>query len=347
MTYSLRFASLVSVAILAISSTTTLADDADPRQGLLNGAADPTGVAVTDDDGKTTYYVAATGGGVKLLRSTDLQTWEPYGRVFERRVPRWARRAIPGTDGIWAPDLSHHDGLYYLYYSVSTFGSQKSVIGLAVNKSLDPDSPDYKWEDRGLVVESSAETTNFNAIDPALLVDEDGRWLLFWGSYWTGLKAAEVDPKTGMFKEGAEIKAIAARPDAPTRVIEAPFVHFHDGYYYLFVSWDSCCDGAASTYRVAVGRSKNSLGPYVDTEGNPMLEGGGTVILESSERWRGPGHNGVLTSPPSEEWPDGKDWMVHHTYDMEHLDAHRILQVRPLMWGEEGWPEVGEPVATP
>jgi arabinan endo-1,5-alpha-L-arabinosidase len=341
MTYSLRFASLASVAIAAISSATVHAAEVDPHQGLLHGAADPTGVAVTNGDGKTTYYVAATGGGVKLFSSTDLVSWKPIGRVFERRVPRWARRAIPGTDGIWAPDLSYHDGLYYLYYSVSTFGSQTSVIGLAVNKTLDPDSPDYKWEDRGLVVESSAETTNFNAIDPALLVDEDGRWLLFWGSYWTGLKAAEVDPATGKLKQGAEIHAVAARAGKGTTAIEAAFPFFHDGYYYLFVSWDACCDGAASTYKVAVGRSKDALGPYVDKEGKPMLDGGGTVILENSERWRGPGHNGVLTSP------DGKDWMVHHTYDMEHLDAHRILQVRPLMWGEEGWPEVGEPVATP
>lgn len=338
MIHRLRYASLASVALFA---TTAHAADADPHQGLLHGAADPTGVAVTDDDGKTTYYVAATGGGVKLLRSTDLRSWEPYGRVFERAVPRWARRAVPGTDGIWAPDLSCHDGLYYLYYSVSTFGSQRSVIGLAVNKSLDPASPDYEWQDRGLVVESSPETTNFNAIDPALLVDEDGRWLLFWGSYWTGLKAAEVDPATGKLKEGAEIHAVAARPEKPLRVVEAPFVFFNDGYYYLFVSFDSCCDGAASTYRVAVGRSKDPLGPYVDAAGKPLLEGGGTIVLENSDRWRGPGHNGVITSP------DGKQWMVHHTYDMEHLDAHRILQVRPLTWGEEGWPEVGEPVATP
>ncbi len=347
MTYSLRFASLLSVALLSISVTMARGAEADPRQGLLNGAADPTGVAVTDDDGKTTYYVAATGRGVKLLRSTDLKSWEPYGRVFDRAVPRWARRAVPGTDGIWAPDLSYHDGLYYLYYSVSKFGSQRSVIGLAVNETLDPDSPNYKWEDHGLVVASSPETTNFNAIDPALLVDEEGRWILFWGSYWTGIKAAAVDPSTGKFKEGAEIHAIAARPEKPSRVIEAPFVSFHDGYYYLFVSWDSCCDGAESTYRVAVGRSREALGPYVDAQGKPMLEGGGTVVLQSSERWRGPGHNGVLTSPPSEEWPDGKQWMVHHTYDMQHLDAQRILQVRPLTWGVEGWPEVGDPIATP
>lgn len=314
-------------------------DAADPREGILNGAPDPTGVAVTDAAGKTVYYVAATGRGVKLLRSTDLMHWQPAGRVFEEAVPDWARKAVPGTSGIWAPDLSYHNGLYYLYYAASTFGSQHSVIGLAVNKSLDPSAKDYKWQDRGKVIESDAATTDFNAIDPALLVDEDGKWLLFWGSYWTGLKVVELDPATGKPKAGAKIQAVAARPDTDSHAIEAPFVIFHKGYYYLFASWDACCDGADSTYNVVVGRSRKSTGPFIDAKGRPMLEGGGTVVLKSSERWRGPGHNGVITTKAGQ-------WMVHHTYDMQNLAAQRILQVRPMSWTKAGWPEVGEPLET-
>ncbi len=182
--------------------------------------------------------------------------------------------------------------------------------------------------------------TDFNAIDPALLVDQKGRWLLFWGSFWTGLKVVELEPTTGMPKPGAEIQPIAARPHHPSHAIEAPFVEFHNGYYYLFVSWDNCCDGANSTYKVMVGRSRESTGPYVDAAGKPMLEGGGTLVLGSDERWRGPGHNGILTT-------DQGQWMVHHTYDVENLAAHRILQVRPLKWTDDGWPEVGEPLAVP
>jgi len=310
---------------------------AQPPEGILLGAPDPTAVATTNEAGETVYYVAATGPGVKLLRSTDLVHWEQVGRVFDRVVPRWAVREVPGTRGIWAPDLSYHDGLYYLYYSVSTFGSQRSVIGLAVNKSLDPASDDYQWEDRGKVIESSAETTDHNAIDPALLVDQQGRWWLFWGSHWTGLKVVEVDPSTGKPRPDAEIQPVAGRPDTRSRAIEAPYVVHHDGYYYLFVSWDGCCDGADSTYKVMVGRSTEPTGPYVDAEGKRMLDGGGTLVIESSERWRGPGHNSVLVT-------DEGTWMVHHTYDMQNLDAQRILQVRPLEWNEEGWPKVGEPL---
>jgi arabinan endo-1,5-alpha-L-arabinosidase len=313
---------------------------AQSREGLLVGAPDPTAVTVKDAAGKTVYYAAATGRGVQLLRSTDLRHWERIGRVFAEDVPDWAARDVPGTQGIWAPDLSFHDGRYYLYYSVSTFGSQRSVIGLAVNRTLDPASADYRWEDRGKVIESSKETTDFNAIDPALLVDQDGRWLLFWGSYWTGLKVVEVDPATGKPRPDATIQPVAARPDTKPPAIEGAFPIFHDGYYYLFASWDSCCDGAKSTYKVVVGRSRTATGPYVDAAGKPMLDGGGTLVLQGDERWRGPGHNGVLTDGASQ-------WMVHHTYDMRNLGAQRILQVRPLTWTDAGWPKVGEPIATP
>jgi arabinan endo-1,5-alpha-L-arabinosidase len=313
---------------------------AQRRDSLLVRAPDPTAVATTNQAGETVYYAAATGRGVQLLCSTDLKHWHRADVVFKQDVPEWARQRVPGARGIWAPDLSYHDGLYYLYYSVSTMGSQRSVIGLAVNKAIDPGSDEYEWQDRGLVIESSPETTNFNAIDPALLVDEKGRWLLFWGSYWTGIKVVEIDPATGKLQPDATIEPVAARPDVESHAIEAAYVHYHDGYYYLFVSWDSCCDGADSTYKVMVGRSREATGPYVDADGKALLEGGGTLVLESSDRWRGPGHSGVLAT-------DDGQWMIHHTYDMQHLRAHRILQLRPLNWTAEGWPEVGEPLATP
>lgn len=307
------------------------------NDAILAGGADPTIVATQDADGKPAYYVVATGRGIRLASSPDLKTWKSEGRVFEESVPAWAKEEVPGSSGIWAPDLSFHNGLYYLYYSVSTFGSQRSVIGLAVNKTLDQTSDEYKWVDRGKVIESFPDRSDFNAIDPALFVDEDGTWLLFFGSFWSGLKAVELNPETGKPESHAAIVAVAARPHHRTHAIEAPFVIRHGDYYYLFVSWDNCCDGAKSDYKVMVGRSRNAWGPYVDADGRAMLDGGGTLVLEGDERWRGPGHNSVLTT-------DEGQWMVHHTYDMQNLRAHRILQIRPMTWTEEGWPKVGEPI---
>jgi len=298
---------------------------------------DPTVIAV-DSNGALSYYAFVTGRGIPVLHSTDLKSWQPIGRVFEQAVPDWARREVPGATGIWAPDISYHEGRYYLYYAVSTFGSQRSVIGLAVNRTLDRESPDYRWVDCGKVIESSPNGCDYNAIDPALFVDNDGRWYLFFGSFWSGIKAIELIPGEGKPKPDAKIVSIAGRPHHPTHAIEAPFVVFREGFYYLFASWDRCCDGADSDYKVVVGRAKQVLGPYVDAQGKPMLDGGGTLILAGNDRWRGPGHNCVLHTETG-------DWIIHHTYDMQNLDKHRILQVRPLSWTEDGWPRVGQPLS--
>jgi arabinan endo-1,5-alpha-L-arabinosidase len=308
--------------------------------GILAGGADPTIVATQDATGKPAYYVVSTGRGIRLSYSPDLKNWKRIGRIFEEDVPRWAKDEVPKSNGIWAPDLSYHNGLYYLYYSVSSFGSQRSVIGLAVNKTLDANSDDYEWIDRGKVIESSPGKCDFNAIDPALFVSDDGKWHLFFGSFWSGIKVIEVDPETGKPKADAEFISVAARPRHRAHAIEAPFVISHDGYYYLFVSWDRCCDGADSDYKVMVGRSRQITGPYVDSQGRAMLDGGGTRVLVSNDRWRGPGHNSVLTT-------DKGQWLVHHTYDVQNLRAQRILQIRPMTWSADKWPKVGEPIFEP
>ncbi len=305
---------------------------------ILTGGADPSLVAV--ENGQQGYYLVTTGRGIPLLYSTDLKGWRRIGRVFEASVPPWAQEEVPKVNGIWAPDLSFQNGLYHLYYSVSGFGSQRSVIGLAVNKTLDPSSRDYQWIDRGKVIESFPGKCDYNAIDPALFVDRDDRWYLFFGSFWSGIKVIPCEAQTGKPKEGAEVAPVAARPHHATHAVEAPYILARDGYYYLFVSWDRCCDGADSDYKVMVGRSRRVTGPYVDADGRALLSGGGTCVLAGSERWRGPGHNSVLTTTKGQ-------WLVHHTYDMQNLRAQRVLQIRPLSWTHDGWPQVGEPIIAP
>jgi arabinan endo-1,5-alpha-L-arabinosidase len=107
-----------------------------------------------------------------------------------------------------------------------------------------------------------------------------------------------------------------------------------DGWYYLFVSWDTCCKGVDSTYKIMVGRSKDVLGPYVDAEGNRMTDGGGTLVLERQGRWIGPGHNSVLND-------NCKYYLVYHTYDGDNR-GQSVLQIRPLTWDKNGWPKPGD-----
>lgn len=304
---------------------------ASAKEGVLLGMPDP--AVIQADDGS--FYIFATGRGLPIYHSTNLVDWEKVGTVFATPVPAWAKKAIPETEGIWAPDIVKFNGKYFVYYCVSSFGSQRSVIGVATNTTLDHTSPDYKWVDQGLVIESFPDKDDFNAIDPAAFQQADGRAFMVWGSYWGGIKSLELNPETGKpLDKKPEISSVASRPN---HAVEGSYMVHHGDYYYLFVSYDSCCDGAESTYRVMVGRSENPLGPYVDFQGKPMTQGGGTLVLSNNDNWRGPGHNSVLTT-------DKGSWLVHHTYDTFHLENQRVLQIRPLYWTDGGWPVVGEPL---
>jgi arabinan endo-1,5-alpha-L-arabinosidase len=166
------------------------------------------------------------------------------------------------------------------------------------------------------------------------VLDAENRPWLAFGSFWSGIKLLALDPHSGKPPEPAKLLAIASRPG--TTAIEAPFIVRKHGFIYLFVSFDFCGRGVESTYKIMVGRSRDLTGPYRDRSGKLMMDGGGTLLLESHGHVRGPGHNSVLL--------DGdKDWLVHHYYDARAKGVP-TLQIRPLTWGEDGWPRAGEPI---
>jgi arabinan endo-1,5-alpha-L-arabinosidase len=341
--HSVRLTGALGTAWLAVLP---LAAGAQVSQGPINskingdivGIHDP--VLIREND---TYYVFSTNGDappatLRIRSSPDLVTWSHRGHVFES-LPDWAVRLIPGARGAWAPDITKVDGRYLLYYSISTFGSNRSAIGLATNRTLDPASPDYRWRDDGVVVESTPES-DFNAIDPNHVVDRDGRHWLSLGSFWSGIKLFELDPRTGKLLEPSAKPHSLARRRAPVggpTPVEAPFIVTRPDHYYLFVSYDYCCKGANSTYYVAMGRAKRITGPYVGKDGSRLLDGEGTLFiradLEVQQRFRGAGHNGWLRDV------DGREYVVYHAYDREN-EGKATLRISPVIWNEDGWPEL-------
>ncbi len=300
------------------------------------GVHDP--VIIRQDD---TYYVFCTGrggGGIIPIRtSKELRHWTISGCVF-KELPAWVSQEGIRARDCWAPDISFYNGRYHLYYSVSTFGSQNSAIGLVSNISLDPNSPDYKWIDQGMVVRSTNEV-NWNAIDGNLIIENEKNVWLCWGSFWGGIKMRRINPETGKFSnEDTTLYSLASREQtSPTNgAIEAPFIIKHDKYWYLFVSFDRCCQGARSTYKIMVGRAQEVTGPYFDKEGKPMTEGGGTLVLQAVEnavKWAGPGHQAVLQEPKG-------DYLVFHAYSIPNR-GRSMLNIATIVW-EEGWPRVAQ-----
>ena len=291
--------------------------------GFVQRIHDP--VMAKDGD---TYYVFSTGSRIIVICSRDMINWEWCGRVFED-TPKWLKEAVPGVGDLWAPDISFWNGKWHLYYSGSTFGKNRSSIGLATNLTLDKDSPDYKWMDEGEVIRSTSGD-NWNAIDPNLAFDEKGQPWLAFGSYWSGLKMRKIDAATGKLDETDRKLYPLATRFVNNGSIEASFIIRHADYFYLFASFDACCQGTNSTYNVRVGRAETITGPYLDRDDKAMLEGGGTLILSAYDRWKGPGHNGIYQEGDT-------TWMVYHGYDSKEAGIPK-LRIESLGWDAEGWP---------
>ncbi|USX56283.1 arabinan endo-1,5-alpha-L-arabinosidase [Lentzea sp. HUAS12] len=316
----MRAVVLVVAALLLATSGTA---HAYPQPARLTGdvaAHDPS--MIRDSGG---YTVFSTHNSIETRRSANGVKFTRGGAALSTK-PAWHFRYNPDGD-VWAPDVSYHGGRYLMYYSVSRFGSNNSAIGLAVSSTAKPGS----WVDRGIVYTSSTRD-NYNAIDPALLVDAGGRWWLSFGSFWSGIHMIRIDPVTG--KQSTTDTArrhLAFRPEG-AHAVEAPYIVRHGGYYYMFVSFDRCCARKESTYRIMVGRSANPTGPYLDRAGISMLNGGGTQVLGTHGNVIGPGGQSVLR--------DGaEDVLVYHYYDGA-AGGREALGINRLGWDSQGWPYV-------
>lgn len=279
------------------------------------------------------FYSFGTGDSANpsylpIQRSTDLLHWESAGTVFTT-PPDWVSRELGFTPrDLWAPDISYFDGLYHLYYAGSSFGTNNSVIGLATTPTLDPAT----WTDRGMVLRSTP-TDNVNTIDPELFIDVDGTAWLAFGSFWDGIKMRRIDRSTGLLAQDPTLYTLASRLGAS---VEAPSILRHGGHYYLFASFDYCCRGVNSDYRLVVGRATRVTGPYLDRDGVPMSAFGGTDLLRGYNEFRGPGHSDTFTTA-------GVDWLVHHYYDLAAGGTPK-QSVRRIVW-RDGWPTLADPLS--
>ncbi|NUU18532.1 family 43 glycosylhydrolase [Cellulomonas humilata] len=333
---------LVIAALLGLVAPATAATAGGHTPAPATRPVDPIAHDPTMVKEKGWYYVAITGDAafddtyLPLKRSRDLVHWEELGPVLTE-LPAWVLESLGVTEAprdAWAPDLSWSGTEWRLYYAVSQFGTNNSVIGLLTSPSL----AHPQWEDQGLVVRSQPGVNTFNAIDPNLVTDADGGTWLSWGSFFSGIHVVPVDDATGKPVAGAQPVRIAQRQFAPNAE-ENPTIAFHDGYYYLFVSWDYCCRSVESDYRTIVGRSPSLTGPYVDADGVPLLDAkGGTEILRGYNEFVGAGGGDLLMDR------NGRSgYFVNHYYDATDGGAPR-LNVRKLTWGRDGWPVISDPI---
>jgi len=263
---------------------------------------------IMECDGK--YYTFGTGGGG--LISDDGWTW-------------YVGAVRPG--GGAAPDVIKIGDRYLIIYGATgggLGGGHNGRILTMWNNTLDPNSPDFKYTDPILVAQSDGVEDN-DAIDPGLLLDPvTGRLWCSYGTYFGFIRLIELDPNTG--ERVKDNKAIDIAIDC-----EATDLEYRDGWYYLFGTHGTCCDGANSTYNIVVGRSRSVTGPYLDNMGRDMLRGGGKMLLAARDRLIGPGHFGRTVLEEGVE-----KLSCHYEADLDQ-GGHSVLGIRPLMW-RDGWP---------
>ena len=333
----------LTATLLLLSSMTAEAQDG-PRRMRQRRMAFATDTVMAHDPvmarERDMHYLLSTGMGVQWATSKDRKTWVVQGTPFIEKIPAWTRDSVPGFEShVWAPDVIRWHNRWWLAYSCSTFGKNTSAIGLMSSHSLGGE-----WKDEGCLVASREHRDNWNAIDPCFIIDDNDTPWLTWGSFWDGIQLARLDTTMHLASKPVTI-ARRYRPGDPnaaenptskfagTNAIEAPFILKHGGYYYLFVSWDYCCRGAKSNYRVAVGRSKTVDGPYLDRSGKPMAEGGGTLFLEGDKQeYEAAGHCAAYDM-------DGQTIFICHGYSTTMNGAALLIQ-RPVKWTADGWPEL-------
>lgn len=276
---------------------------------------DPTLIKVDD-----VFYLYATEDtrNTPIMCSTNLVTWKQCGTVFNDATrPKF----VPGG-GIWAPDINKIGNVYVLYYSMSVWGGVWTCgIGTAV-----AESPLGPWSDRGKMFDST-EIGVCCSIDP-FYIEEDGRKYLFWGSF-NGIWAIELSDNGLAIRSGAEKVQVSGT------IYEGTYIHKRDGWYYLFASINSCCEGFNTKYMTVVGRSNNLFGPYLDKKGNSMMQNNHEVVIKGDQiNFFGPGHNSEIVTDNN-----GDDWILYHSYTQQTGERARALMLDKVEW-VDGWPVV-------
>lgn len=266
------------------------------------------------------WWAFMTGTGIGVKYSSDGKYWTQGTQIFSSELSWWRTYAPNmGSNDVWAPDCYYYNGRYWLYYSVSEFGTNNSAIGLTSCSSIITGD----WRDDGVVVKTSSSSNSSNAIDPNVTADASGNLWLSYGSWFDGIKLVQLSKST--MKPTGTTYALARKSGG----IEASDIVYNNGYYYLFVSIGVCCNGTSSTYKIAYGRSTSITGPYYDQNGVSMLNGGCTIFDAGNTRWIGPGAQDVYKN-------NGNFIMIRHAYDATDNGTPKML-INDLYFSG-GWP---------
>lgn len=271
---------------------------------------------IKGEDGYFYLYATEDIRNLPIHRSKDLVNWEFLGTAFTDEN----RPDFEPNGGIWAPDINKIGDKYVLYYSMSVWGGEWTCgIGCAVS-----DRPEGPFKDCGMMFRSNGIKVQ-NSIDP-FYIEDNGHKYLFWGSF-RGIYVIELS------EDGLSLKSGSSPVQIAGTAYEGTYIHKRGGYYYMFASIGSCCEGLKSTYTTVVGRSTSLFGPYLDKKGQSMMDNYHEILIHKNDSFVGTGHNSEIVSDNA-----GTDWLFYHAVSVANPDG-RVLMLDKIDW-IDGWPSV-------
>ncbi|PZU56573.1 MAG: glycoside hydrolase 43 family protein [Sphingobium sp.] len=292
------------------------------RNPILSGYyPDPSITRVGED-----YYLVNSSfshfPGLPIFHSKDLVNWTQVGNAIDRpgQLDFTGRRV---SEGVFAPDISWHDGLFYIVNTCVACG------GNYVITARDPAGPwsDPVWFD-------------FEGIDPSIFWEGDKAWIVNNGAPdepprydghraiwvqefdWRAMKL--VGPRTQIVNGGVDINA---RPSW----IEGPHLLKKDGFYYLIAAEG----GTGDNHSEVVFRSKSVRGPFKPYPGNPILSQR-SLPADRAHPVTSAGHAKFVETPDGQWWAT---FLATRPYGPDLYNIGRETFLLPVTW-RDGWPHI-------
>jgi len=318
----------VALPSMAVQSTTYV------NPVIHTDFADPTILRASDG----WYYAYSTESltiariaYIQAARSHDLAHWQMLPDAMPIR-PKWASR----MRDFWAPGVIEGNGRYYLYFAANPNRQTGMCLGVATSSNA-----------AGPFVDSGKPLrcgSGFVNIDPMPFDDpRTGKHFLYWGSDGSPILGQELASDRIRFAAHSRpISLLAPNASQPYEtLVEAPFMFYHQGYYYLLYSGDNCCSRPPS-YAVMVARSRGPLKPFTERS-QVTSHWGESTILHFNDRWEGTGHCAVLTDAA------GHDWVFYHAIDPRNwYNPGTRSALRPMLMDRmtyrAGWPRIANDV---
>jgi len=304
------------------------------------------------------YYLFHSGSGISNWVSRDRVNWIRLSPVFDTH-PNWALPYLRSSDQVMtAPRISRINNQLYLLYTVHDSDSLGTATGLATNMSLRPSDPNYKWVDRGIIYQAPGGQELPGISSASLFVDDSGvNWITAGvddhliniaridefedksiaktADYDWQTIASSVPLRSSLSQSKSEFNCNDLNGDdslsAQTKRLSSPQLLSNGDYYYLFFTRWSCEDQGLITPFVNVGRSEKVRGPYRDSDGRFLTDGGGTAVIRNDSLKKEIGESTILTAEDSH-------FLVSET--VSHDNSERsILAILEISW-IDGWPVI-------